>query len=98
MILKSLIPGQNLKSQYSAVIPKFIRIMKSGESPLVFGDGEQSRDGIYPPSFRRAYIDNGLQANEKALFTPEEQILKGKQSTVNNSQSSVHSWQSTGQY
>jgi len=25
---------------------------------------------------RRAYIDNVIQANEKALFTPTEQILK----------------------
>jgi len=51
---------------------------------VINGIGSYSRDGIYPPSFRRAYIDNVIQANEKALFTPEEQILKGKQSTVNS--------------
>jgi len=27
---------------------------------------------------RRAYIENVIQANEKALFTPEEDILKGQ--------------------
>ena len=47
-------PRQDPTSQYSAVIPKFIKIMKEDQSPVIYGDGEQSRDGIYQPSFRRA--------------------------------------------
>jgi len=37
-------PRQDPNSQYSAVIPKFIKAIMAGESPVIFGDGEQSRD------------------------------------------------------
>jgi len=40
-------PRQDLNSQYSAVIPKFIAAMKKGESPTIYGDGLQSRDFTY---------------------------------------------------
>jgi nucleoside-diphosphate-sugar epimerase len=48
-------PHQDPASQYSAVIPKFITSLLKGEPPVVFGDGEQSRDFTY--------IDNCVQAN-----------------------------------
>lgn len=37
-------PRQDPTSQYSAVIPNFIRKMLDGTRPTIFGDGEQSRD------------------------------------------------------
>jgi len=37
-------PRQDPKSQYAAVIPLFVNCMLKGERPLIFGDGEQSRD------------------------------------------------------
>lgn len=37
-------PRQDPNSQYSAVIPRFIKAIKNNESPVIFGDGEQSRD------------------------------------------------------
>ena len=40
-------PRQNPDSQYAAAIPKFIRAIQRGESPVVFGDGLQSRDFTY---------------------------------------------------
>lgn len=40
-------PNQDPSSQYSAVIPKFIRAMRNNEQPLIFGDGKQSRDFTY---------------------------------------------------
>lgn len=40
-------PNQDPSSQYSAVIPKFIRAMLNNEQPLIFGDGKQSRDFTY---------------------------------------------------
>ena len=40
-------PRQNPDSQYSAVIPKFIAKMLRDESPVIYGDGEQSRDFTY---------------------------------------------------
>jgi len=40
-------PRQDPNSQYSAVIPKFIRLIKEGQSPIIYGDGEASRDFTY---------------------------------------------------
>ena len=48
-------PRQDPEGQYAAVIPKFVSLMLDGERPVVFGDGEQSRDFTY--------IDNAVQAN-----------------------------------
>lgn len=51
-------PRQDPLSQYAAVIPKFITAFLEGRSPVVFGDGEQSRDFTY--------IDNTISANIRA--------------------------------
>jgi nucleoside-diphosphate-sugar epimerase len=37
-------PRQDPNSEYAAVIPRFARACLAGEAPLVFGDGEQTRD------------------------------------------------------
>jgi UDP-glucose 4-epimerase len=37
-------PRQNPNSQYAAVIPKFLKSILTDQSPVIFGDGEQSRD------------------------------------------------------
>jgi nucleoside-diphosphate-sugar epimerase len=52
-------PRQDPLSQYAAVIPNFITALLSGDSPIVFGDGEQSRDFTY--------VDNVVDANRRAL-------------------------------
>lgn len=36
-------PNQDPTSQYSAVIPKFIKLMKENKRPTIYGDGTQSR-------------------------------------------------------
>lgn len=56
-------PKQDPESQYAAVIPRFITALMSGKSPIVFGDGEQSRDFTY--------IDNVVQANLLACTSPD---------------------------
>ncbi|MFZ4827864.1 MAG: SDR family oxidoreductase [Phototrophicaceae bacterium] len=38
---------QDPNSYYSAVIPKFIATMRRGTSPIIYGDGTQSRDFTY---------------------------------------------------
>ena len=48
-------PKQDPTSQYSAVIPKFIRMISEGESPVIYGDGLQSRDFTY--------VENNIRAN-----------------------------------
>ncbi len=40
-------PRQDPTSQYSGVVPRFMRLAIEGGRPLVFGDGEQSRDFTY---------------------------------------------------
>lgn len=37
-------PRQDPNSQYSAVIPLFVKALLEGRPPTIFGDGEQSRD------------------------------------------------------
>jgi nucleoside-diphosphate-sugar epimerase len=48
-------PRQDPEGQYAAVIPKFVSLMLDGDRPVIFGDGEQSRDFTY--------VDNAVQAN-----------------------------------
>ncbi len=55
-------PNQDPTSQYSAVIPKFIKMMKEGRSPVIYGDGTQSRDFTY--------VTNNVEANLLACTTP----------------------------
>ncbi|MGB3305724.1 MAG: SDR family oxidoreductase [Thermomicrobiales bacterium] len=55
-------PHQNPISQYAAVIPKFLTAIASGERPIVFGDGEQSR------AF--TYVDNVVNGNLLAGEAP----------------------------
>jgi len=55
-------PRQDPESQYAAVIPKFVTAVDAGRSPVVFGDGKQSRDFTY--------IDNAVQANLLACDAP----------------------------
>ena len=49
-------------SEYAAVVPKFVTLMLAGESPIVHGDGGQTRDFCY--------IDNVVEANLRALEAP----------------------------
>ncbi len=51
-------PRQDPTSQYAAVIPKFITALLNNEQPIVYGDGEQSRDFTY--------IEDVIQANIKS--------------------------------
>ena len=52
-------PRQDPQSQYAAVIPRFIEKALDGDRPVIFGDGEQTRDFTY--------IDNVVEANLLAM-------------------------------
>ncbi len=49
-------PRQNPFSEYSAVIPKFLSIIKEGGTPVIFGNGEQTRDFIYISDLVKAHM------------------------------------------
>ena len=55
---------QDPDGAYAAVIPKFIRMLLHGETPVINGDGKQSRDFTY--------IDNVIEANLKACLASGE--------------------------
>jgi UDP-N-acetylglucosamine 4-epimerase len=58
---------QDPNGAYAAAIPRFIKALINGESPVVYGDGEQTRDFTY--------IDNVIQANELAASTTNKKAL-----------------------
>ncbi|MEO8445877.1 MAG: SDR family oxidoreductase [bacterium] len=49
-------PNQDPSSQYSAVIPKFIKAILNEEQPVIYGDGEQSRDFTFVSNIVEANI------------------------------------------
>ena len=63
-------PRQNPSSMYSGVISRFIDALMSEEQPVIYGDGEQSRDFTY--------IANVVNANIQAA-----QTSKGIGSVIN---------------
>jgi UDP-glucose 4-epimerase len=48
-------PRQRPDGPYAAAIPAFLARMQTGEPPVIYGDGQQTRDFTY--------IDNAVQAN-----------------------------------
>ncbi|HUT76862.1 MAG TPA: SDR family oxidoreductase [Polyangia bacterium] len=61
-------PRQDPEGAYAAVIPRFARAILQGEPPVIFGDGEQTRDFCY--------IDNVVQANLAACAAGPEAFGK----------------------
>lgn len=73
-------PRQDPSSPYSGVISRFISALLSNERPVIYGDGEQSRDFTY--------IQNVVEANLKAAQTPRGigkiiNIANGERVTLN---------------
>ncbi|HEY1173792.1 MAG TPA: SDR family oxidoreductase [Verrucomicrobiae bacterium] len=62
-------PRQAFDSPYSGVIAKFCTAMLKGETPVIYGDGLQSRDFTY--------IDNVVRANLLAAEAPAEKVAGG---------------------
>jgi UDP-N-acetylglucosamine/UDP-N-acetylgalactosamine 4-epimerase len=58
---------QDPDGAYAAVIPKFISLLLNGESPIVNGDGEQTRDFTY--------IENVIQVNNLAATSKNSNAL-----------------------
>ena len=71
-------PRQDPNSQYSAVIPKFIAKLLNGESPIIYGDGEQSRDF----TFVKKVVQANILAAESSK-TGSFNVACGKRYTLN---------------
>jgi UDP-N-acetylglucosamine/UDP-N-acetyl-alpha-D-glucosaminouronate 4-epimerase len=55
-------PRQNPYSPYTGVLSKFVAAYEEGKTPVIFGDGEQSRDFTY--------VDNVVDATLRACTAP----------------------------
>ena len=66
---------QTPEGAYAAVIPLWVKKIIKHESPKINGDGSYSRDFTY--------IDNVIQANERAILTPTEQIIQRQREYYN---------------
>lgn len=56
-------PRQDPQSAYAAVIPRFLSALRDGVRPVVYGDGEQTRDFTY--------VENVVAANLLAADAPD---------------------------
>jgi nucleoside-diphosphate-sugar epimerase len=73
-------PRQDPGSQYSGVVSRFISALSSNERPVIYGDGEQSRDFTY--------IENVVAANLSAASAPKAagnviNVANGQRITLN---------------
>jgi nucleoside-diphosphate-sugar epimerase len=73
-------PRQDPASQYSGVISRFIATLAGGGEPVIYGDGEQSRDFTY--------VANVVAANLRAAETANGlgqviNVANGEQTTLN---------------
>lgn len=74
-------PRQDPLSQYASAIPNFVSKILNNKQPIIFGDGEQSRDF--------AYVSNVVEANLLASQAPNVSgdvfnIACGSRTTVND--------------
>lgn len=56
-------PRQDPNGPYAAVVPRFFAAIRRGEAPVIFGDGEQSRDFTY--------VSDVVSANLLAAGAPD---------------------------
>ncbi len=71
-------PRQDPNSQYAAVIPKFIRSILDGKSPVIFGDGEQSRDFTFVKDVAAANL-LAIESEADGVFN----LGRGERTTLN---------------
>ncbi len=81
-------PYQDPRSMYTGVMAIFIPKMLSGEQPVIFGDGEQSRDFTF--------VENVVNANLLACAAPADlvagkcfNIASGRPVTINETYASL---------
>jgi len=73
-------PCQDPDGDYAAVIPRFILALVNNSRPIVFGDGEQTRDFIYVEDAVQANI---LAATKDEIVGTEYNVASGRQYSLN---------------
>ncbi len=72
-------PRQDPASPYSGVIAIFSRLMRQGETPLIYGDGGQSRDFVSVHDVARA---NVIAATRPGLTSGVVNICSGRETSL----------------
>src|SRR5262249_31205527 len=73
-------PRQDPGSEYSGVISRFVSALQAGQQPVIYGDGQQSRDFTYIANV----VDANLRAAEAGAAVGQViNIGSGKSATVN---------------
>jgi nucleoside-diphosphate-sugar epimerase len=72
-------PGQDPLSQYAAVVPRFIVALGSGNRPVVYGDGRQTRDFTFVKDVVEAFV---LAAAAPAASGEVINVCAGKETSV----------------
>ncbi len=73
-------PRQDPRSEYAAVVPRFVEACLRGRAPRIYGDGEQSRDFTY--------VEDAVRANLLAATAPKApgnviNVAGGRRVTLN---------------
>lgn len=71
-------PKQDPSSEYSGVISRFISILLKGEQPVIYGDGEQTRDFVYVADVVKANV-LACQSSVSGVYN----IARGKSTSLN---------------
>lgn len=71
-------PKQDKNSPYAAVIPNFINAILEDKQPVIYGDGEQTRDFVYVGDVARANI-NACKSDFNGIVN----VASGKKITIN---------------
>lgn len=74
--------NQDPYGPYAAAIPKFIRLLLNNSAPIIFGDGDQSRDFTYISNVIQANILAATTENPKAVNTVYN-VACGEKTSVN---------------
>ena len=74
---------QDPNGAYAAVIPKFVSQLMKGESPVINGDGNYSRDFTYIDNVIHANLLSLVTTNEKAINTVYN-VAYGDRNTLND--------------
>ena len=73
-------PRQDSSSEYAAVIPIFMSRVLSGSAPVIFGDGEQSRDFTFVEDVVEA---NLLACRKEGISGRVYNVARGDRKTLN---------------
>src|SRR5437016_3917880 len=72
-------PRQDPNSEYAAAIPRFVTRLLSGQRPIVFGDGLQTRDFVHVSDVVRAHL---LAATAAAAPGEAVNVASGKSASL----------------